>query len=102
MLSSSRLQSRGKIKVVSNSSTWGSLCYCCVLYYHKVSKVLFISINVICKCMGYMWICDIVMQWRNTWLNFLFCHFFLSETSSVSNSSDGGLYTNDEGRQGMY
>lgn len=23
-----------------------------------------------------------------------------SETSSVSNSSDGGLYTNDEGRQG--
>lgn len=25
-----------------------------------------------------------------------------SETSSVSNSSDGGLYTNDEGRQGMY
>lgn len=35
-------------------------------------------------------------------VEFPFPPFSLSETSSVSNSSDGGLYTNDEGRQGMY
>lgn len=44
------------------------------------------------------WFC--VQCLLNVRFNFLLSVY--SETSSVSNSSDGGLYTNDEGRQGAY